>query len=843
MVIMGKKVTRLYAQFQPEHYDLKLNVDPEAMTFSGAVTIRGKKAGRPAQRLTFHRIEVGRINNQASFDEVRLHTKARFYPGDYTVTMEFAGEITRPMNGIYPCFFKHGGKEKKLIATQFESHHAREAFPCIDEPEAKATFDLTLASPAGETVISNTPVKKQTVKGKRQSTTFETTPRMSVYLLAFVFGEMKYLEAKTKDGVLVRTFATPDNAGRMQHGLDVTVGGLEFFSDYFDVPYPLPKLDLVALPDFSVGAMENWGLITFRETTLLTDPKSSSIESRQLVALVVAHELSHQWFGNLVTMKWWDDLWLNESFANLMEYRAVEALYPEWHIWEQFVSMETGSAKRRDSLADVQPIHTDVNHPDEISTLFDPSIVYAKGGSVLHMLMHYIGEPAFRKGLTAYFEKHRYGNTVADDLWAALGTAAGQDIKGFMDDWVMRPGYPVVSTDWQPGGGQVSLKQRRFLNNPAAKPANDRPWPVPLAATYDLDKPLLKDASAQAGVKAGKGPLLLNHDGQSYFLPHYTQPAHLQQIVQGVAAGQVDPIDRLLLLDNYTMLQRGGLAATTALLELLQGYTHETGESVWSAMAAAIGETRRLIEGDEASETVLDAMVRGLAVDIANELGWEDSPSDSPQTLRLRGMTHSIAAGAKEQAILDEGLKRFGAFKQPADLPPSTRSVIYYIGARFGSPADFEKLLKLHATVTSADEKDELAGALTTTKEPKQYQKLLSLLTTDTVRRQDLLHWYVWLLRNRYARAATWQWMTENWDWIDREMSSEKTYAYFPRYAGSLFSRPAELKQFQAFFGPLKKVVALSREIALAEQELTSRIAWRQRNETAVKAWLKKRSQ
>jgi len=860
LVDMGKKVTRLYEQFQPEHYELDLKPDPDAMAFSGMVTVRGRKVGRPSERLTFHQkglkitkvsvvkhdkkgnqtLKVTRINNQDSFDEVRLHAAEMVYPGEYTVTMEFEGTITRPMNGIYPCYFKHGGQDKKLIATQFESHHAREAFPCIDEPEAKAMFDLTLTTPAGETVISNTPAKKTAVKGKQQTTTFETTPRMSVYLLAFIFGEMKHLEAKTKGGVTVRAYATPDNAGLMQHGLDVAVRGLEFFIDYFGIAYPLPKLDVVALPDFTVGAMENWGLITFRETTLLADPKTSSIESQQLVALVVCHELSHQWFGNLVTMKWWDDLWLNESFANLMEYRAVDALYPEWHIWEQFVSLETGSAKRRDSLADVQPIHTAINHPDEINTIFDPSIVYAKGGSVLHMLMHYIGEPTFRKGLSAYFEKHSYGNTVADDLWNTLGAAAGQDIKAFMHDWLTRPGYPVVSIDWQPGNDHAGLAQRRFLSNPAAKAVDDKPWPVPLAATYDLDQPLLETAAADRTIKQGKGPLLLNHDGQSYFLPHYTQAAHLQQIIQGLEAGQIDNTDRLLLLDNYNMLQRGGLAAATDLLDLLKGYAGETSESVWGIMAASIGETRRLIEGDEASEQKLDILVQNLALDVADSLGWDDKPDDGPQTLRLRGMTHSIAAGAKAQAILDEGLKRFKAFHKPSDLSPSTRTVVYYVGARFGSPADFSKLIKLHGSVTNADERDELAGALTTTKEPKHHQQLLNLLTTDAVRRQDLLHWFAWLMRNRYARAATWQWVTGHWDWVETEMSSEKTYAYFPRYAGSCFSRPAELKQFRAFFEPLKNVVALRREITLAEQEIISRIAWRERNETAVKTWLAK---
>ena len=325
-------------------------------------------------------------------------------------------------------------------------------------------------TPAGETVISNTPVKSQKTEGQRLFTSFETTPRMSAYLLAFVFGEMGYTEAKTKDGVLIRAYATPDNVALTEHGLDVTVRGLEFFCDYFEMPFPLPKLDIVALPDFSVGAMENWGLMTFRETAMLADPKTSSIESRQIVALVVCHELTHQWFGDLVTMKWWDDLWLNESFANMMEYRAVDALYPEWNIWEQFVSHETASAKRRDSLADVQAIQCDVNHPDEISSIFDPSIVYAKGGTVLYMLMNYVGEEVFRAGLKLYFAKHAYGNTRAADLWATLAEAGGQDISGFMNDWLQRPGFPLVDVDWKPGDTDLKLEQRRFFSDPASKP-------------------------------------------------------------------------------------------------------------------------------------------------------------------------------------------------------------------------------------------------------------------------------------------------------------------------------------------------------------------------------------
>lgn len=856
---MSKKVTRLYEQFQPENYNLSLKLEREDMTFSGTVIIRGKKVGRPSQRITFHQKElkitsatitkhdkkgdkelpISRINNQASFDEVRIHTKDMVYPGNYTITMEFEGKITKPMNGIYPCFFKHDGKDKKLIATQFESHHAREAFPCIDEPEAKATFDLTLTTPTNETVVSNTPIKVQKTVGKNQITSFETTPKMSVYLLAFVTGELGYQEAKTKDGVIVRAYATPDNVSNTGFGLDAAARILEFFNDYFGTPYPLKKLDMVALPDFNVGAMENWGLMTFRETAMLADPKHSSVESKQRVALVVAHEISHQWFGDLVTMKWWDDLWLNESFANLMEYVAVDALYPEWHIWEEFVSYESASARRRDSLADVQAIRCKVNHPNEIDTIFDPSIVYAKGGNILRMLMHHIGEPAFRRGLKIYFDKHAYSNTEANDLWETLGQASGLDVNNFMDDWLSRPGYPLIEVDWRPGDKTLRLSQERFLSDPTA-PRDTRPWQVPLAATQELTANVLAKPLAQIATKlTTSAPLLLNHDSRSYFLPHYLNTDHRQQIIDALRKGQIDAIDRLLLLDNTILLQRGGQSDAVELLELLAGYQGEANENVWSAMATAIGEVRRLVEGNKSAEKTLDSITQKLVLPTVKQLGWQDKPADGARTLRLRGMTHSIAAGAKAEPVITESLQLFAACKKPSDLPASTRTVVYAIAARHGNDAAFNKLRKMYADTENADEREEIASGLTSAKESARYKELLKMLKTDAIRRQDFFHWYIWLLRNRYSRDALWQWLTEEWGWIREHFSSDKNLSYFARYPGSVFSQTKDLKKFQAFFEPKKSIVAMNHDIKLAEAEIASRIAWRKRNEAAVKAWLK----
>ena len=855
---MTKNVTRLFKQFQPENYSLSLHPSRDNMSFSGQVTISGKKVGRPSSRITFHQkglkitraviikhdkkgdqsIAVKRINTHDSFNEVRLHSDTQLYAGRYTIELDFNGRITEPMHGIYPCSFKYGGKSKQLIATQFESHHAREAFPCIDEPEAKATFDLTLTTPASETVIANTAVKTQRAQDRNLITSFEQTPRMSTYLLAFVYGELDYLEATTKDNVLVRTYATPDNVSLTKHSLEVAVKALEFFSDYFKTPYPLAKLDMIALPDFSSGAMENWGLVTYREVAMLLDEASGSIESRQYIAMVVAHELSHQWFGNLVTMKWWDDLWLNESFANMMEYRAVDAIHPEWHVWEQFVSSEGASAKRRDSLADVQPIHCTVSHPDQISSLFDPSIVYAKGGTVLYMLMQHIGEPAFRAGLEAYFKKHRYGNTEAADLWNALSDSSYLNVSDFMNGWINKPGYPLVTIDWSPGADTASTQQRRFFSDPRVKSTPTDLWQVPLASTADVAPQLLKNESEAITVKSPKQNLLLNHDGHSYMLPKYANNKHRLQISQDVSAGRVSTIDRLLLLDDNILLQRGGASSTVELLDMVKAYVDETNENVWGAMAGAIAESRRLIEGNEDSEDRLNQLIIKLVEPLVNQLGWDDRPSDSAATLRLRGLIMSMAAGAKMPQVLEAGAKRFADFEKPSDLNASTRGSVFYIGAKFGNKADFEKLLKLHDESINAEERDELAGALCSVRDPERYKKLLELLTGSTIRRQDLMHWFVWLLRNRYARSDSWNWLTSHWEWIEEQYGSDKSYGYFARYCGNIFSRKNELEDFNKFFEPKKKIVALTRDITLAQQEISSRTLWRERNEVDVFKWL-----
>ncbi|MCA9330620.1 aminopeptidase, partial [Candidatus Saccharibacteria bacterium] len=570
---MSKSVIRLFEQFHPSHYQLELDVDSDALTFTGVVTITGEKHGRPSQRITFHQrdlkitsahvthhgkqgnqdITIDRINTQNKLHEVRLHSPHMIYPGKYTIVMKFHGRVTEHMNGMYPCYFTANGTRKTIIATQFESHHAREVFPCIDEPEAKATFDLQLTSPAKEPALSNMPVASETVDGDRKTTVFETSPRMSSYLLAFAFGDLHCVEATTKRGIDIRTWgSTAQPKSFLQYANDQAVRTLDFFEQYFDTPFPLQKCDQLALPDFDSGAMENWGLITYREVALLTDPDNRSLSSEQYVSMVIAHELSHQWFGNLVTMKWWDDLWLNESFASLMEHVALDTLHPEWHQWESYVTSDVLVCSNRDIYQEVQAVRVDVRHPDEISTLFDPAIVYSKGGHLLRMLMDYIGEEAFRAGLKDYFETHAYGNTVGDNLWAALGQASGRNIRQFMTPWLELSGSSLVTVT-RPTEDTLYLTQERFLLD--GEDSRSR-WPIPLLAS----KPLPIDTLAKRSEEvAYRHPTpILNASAAGHYIVEYGDDGDQERVNHAIATRSIPAESRMNILNDMSLLVRRG---------------------------------------------------------------------------------------------------------------------------------------------------------------------------------------------------------------------------------------------------------------------------------------------
>jgi aminopeptidase N len=850
---MSKSVTRLFEQFQPEKYVLELSPDPETMRFSGTVTVVGRKVGRPSKRLTFHQNElkitsakvvkhdkkgdtpvaIARINNQDSYDEVRLHSDELIYPGQYTVTLEFEGEITRAMNGMYPCFFKHDGQEKKLIMTQFESHYAREAFPCIDEPEAKATFDLTLVTPICKAVISNTPIKEQSTKDTRQTTTFETTPKMSTYLLGFVFGELGFVEATTKDDVLVRVYATPDNVPHTTFALNCAVRTLEFYNEYFAIPYPLQKCDFIAVPDFANGAMENWGCITFREQVLLVDEKNTSLHLTQYVANVIAHELTHQWFGNLVTMRWWNDLWLNESFASWMSWLAVDHLFPDWKVWTQFIVEEQSLALKLDALEYTHPIEAEVKHPDEIRTIFD-AISYEKGASVLLMLHNYLGGDDFRDGLRVYLKRHSYGNTDTVDLWKALAEVSHKPVAEFMSAWTTTSGYPIVTANLT--GDTPKLSQERFYLNPEAKKEATR-WPIPLLASEDLGITTLEKAEQPVKVKSISAQTVLNHNRTSFFRAIYDSE-HLGQLANAVSEGKLNELDRLGLLADAFEGAKAGYGSTLEAFKLLKAYADEDSTVVWDIIAGATHSVR-VVMNDDTIRTGMKPYVRELVHKQRERLGWEENESDSHFDRLLRPTILSLASYGEDPVVVDEALARFAAMKLPEDVHPNIRGVVYGTVARKGGPADFDKMVSMHNSSTNSEERVTLAGALTGFRQPELMSRALDMMMSDEVRLQDLTYWLAYSFMNRYGRQIAWQWLQDNWDWLEKNLRTEPSFMRLPMYVGRGFSDATFLPEFTAFFEEHMSSPGFERHIKQAIETIQWQAAWRGRDLAKLQDYFK----
>lgn len=827
--------------FIPTHYDLSLRINRQERSFSGMVTVSGTVA-RSTGYLSFHAkdltIESCVVNGKnvtfsAIGDELRLDGTFNA-DDDAVVVITFSGAMTDTMHGMYPCYYQHDGIAKELVATQFESHHAREVFPCIDEPAAKATFAVTLTTETGVTALSNMPQRDQRVEDELLVTTFDTTPRMSTYLLAWVVGELEATRGATKDGIEVAIWSTPAQpAASRDFALDIAVRVTEFFDDYFGVPYPLPKADHIALPDFSSGAMENWGLITYREVALLVDPALSSIENKQHAAMVIAHELSHQWFGNLVTMQWWNDLWLNESFADMMEYVAIDAIEPDWNVWLEFASYEVIQALRRDSLDGVQSIQTDVTDPEEINSLFDPSIVYAKGGRLLHMLQTYIGPDALKQGLRQYFTDHAYQNTTAADLWAALSASSGQDIAAIMEPWIQQPGYPVVSVTKDADG--LTLSQAQFFVGEHTK--IDRQWPIPLASPHKDVPAIMSTRSLTVPVKDA-ATLVLNHESPSHYITHYSS-----EILPEVLATIEDssPIDRLKLLVEQSLLAQAETIESADLLPLLTHYKNETSEAVWGLIAMIIGELKKFVEPFTPEDDTLRALTGAIASEQYQRLGWDHLVGETENDTKLRSMIISLMLYSESPEVINEALRR-GDEHPVEELNPELRALLLSAAVRYSTDSSrVDQLLKVHAATSSSELRQDIAMAITSSKDVAVLSRALTLVKEGSaIRRQDAARWIVWVLRNREGRALAWQWVRDNWSWIEENFGGDKSYDAYPRYVASCLMTRQELEEFLAFFAPLKDVTALKRNIAVGTTELEQRVGLIERQSAGVRSALLK---
>ena len=837
-------------KFVPEHYDLFLDLSRETKTFSGKVTITGQAK---SDRISLHQkdLEIASVEvaGQARPFTVDNENEALHIElaeaGSVELVLAFSGKITDNMTGIYPSYYTVDGVKKEVLSTQFESHFAREAFPCVDEPEAKATFDLALRfdQAAGELALSNMPEIDVEHRKETGIWKFETTPRMSSYLLAFVAGDLQGVTATTKNGTLVGVYSTKAHPlSNLDFSLDIAVRSIEFYEDYYGVKYPIPQSLHIALPDFSAGAMENWGLVTYREVYLVVDD-NSTFASRQQVALVIAHELAHQWFGNLVTMKWWDDLWLNESFANMMEYVCVDAIEPSWNIFEDFQTGGVPLALERDATDGVQSVHVEVKHPDEINTLFDGAIVYAKGSRLMHMLRRWLGDADFAKGLHAYFEKHQYGNTIGRDLWNALGQASGRDVAAFMDSWLEQPGYPVLTATVENDVLKISQKQF-FIGEHEDK---NRLWVVPLNSNWKGVPDTLETESIEipgyaALLAENKTALRFNTENTAHYITDYQG-----QLLDAVLADlvELDNTSKLQIVQERRLLAEAGHISYADLLPVVDQLAQEESYLVVSAVSQVIGALDRFIDEGTETEKAFKALIAKLARYNYDRLGFEAKEGESDEDELVRQLTISMMIRSNDEEASQVASQIFEAHKANlSGLPAAIRSQVLINEMKHHETKELvATYLDLYTHATDAAFKRQLAAALAYATDAENIQTLLATWKDKfVVKPQDLSAWYFQFLGHQATQETAWFWARENWDWIKAALGGDMSFDSFVILPAHVFKSEQRLAEYKEFFEPQLSDLALSRNIGMGIKEIAARVELIKREKAAVEAVVAKYS-
>lgn len=830
-----KTVEHFVTKFVPENYNLFLDINRQTKTFSGNVAVSGEALDN---NISFHQkgltiksvlLDNQPLDFQLDEDNEAMHIQLH-ETGSMVLVFEFSGHITDNMTGMYPSYYTVNGIKKEVISTQFESHFAREVFPSIDEPEAKATFDLSLKfdQKEGEIALSNMPEINAEQRQETGLWTFDTTPKMSSYLLAFALGELHGKTTHTKNGTLVGSYATKAHQlNELDFSLDIVVRVIEFYEDYFGVRYPIPQSLHVALPDFSAGAMENWGLVTYREVYLLVD-ENSSVSSRQQVALVVAHEIAHQWFGNLVTMKWWDDLWLNESFANMMEYVSIDYIEPKLNIFEDFQTGGLPLALKRDATDGVQSVHVEVNHPDEINTLFDPAIVYAKGSRLMHMLRRWLGDTDFAAGLKIYFEKHQYQNTIGRDLWNALSQTSGKDVAAFMDSWLEQPGYPVMAAKIEED--ELILTQKQFFIG--EQEDKSRLWQIPLNSNWEGIPEILTEEtvvipnfSQLAEKNKENGALRFNTENTAHYITNY-QGQLLEHIISDLPL--MDNISKLQIVQERHLLAESGMISYSSLIPLVSLLSQETSYLVNSAIKSVIDGLSLFVQEDSQDEFDFKEFVNKLSAFNFNRLGFEKREGEGDDSEMVRHLSLSLALYSDNEHAIEEAHHIFKAHENNiAAIPAAIRLLVLTNEMKhFESKELSHLLLETYSTTTDGNFKRQLASALSHTTDSKTLKKLLSdWKNKDIVKPQDLaMSWYATFLKNSFTQESVWEWAQENWEWIKATLGGDMSFDKFVIYPSSSFKTEERLEQYKNFFEPQLSDMAISRNISMGIKEISARV-------------------
>jgi puromycin-sensitive aminopeptidase len=848
---------RLSRTAVPSRYDIRLEPDLTTLTFAGTETVALDVSERVSD-ITLNAVELiidsatlendrgEAIRATPAMDEAsercRLTLATPAAPGRWRLRLAFRGTLNDKLRGFYRSVYKDpSGVSRTMAATQFEATDARRAFPCWDEPSFKAVFSVTLAIDPALTAVSNTAVVSETREGGRKVVRFADTISMSTYLVAFVIGELEATEVVMVRRTPLRVWCVPGKKPLARFGQEIGAASLAFFEDYYGLPYPGDKLDLLAIPDFAAGAMENLGAITFRETALLVDEAAASHAELERVADVVAHENAHMWFGDLVTMSWWNGIWLNEAFATFMEMLAVDAWKPEWQRWATF-GVSRAAALSLDGLHSTRPIEFPVRSPRDADAMFDV-LTYEKGASVLRMLEQYLGPEVFRAGVRDYLDTHRLGNADTGDLWAALGRAARQPIPAVMDGWIFRPGYPVVTVS-RDAGGQLVLTQQRFnyLREPLPPcvPEPEQPWQVPVQLRVHgrggsvEQRVLLADLEARLRLGEAGDAVLANAGGHGFYRVRYA-PDLLDALL--ARRDVLAPIERFNLVNDAWALAVAGLMPLTAYLDLTARFREERDKNVWSVLTGSLYSSNRLLAPDDRPR--FEALVRDRVAPAFAALGWTPRPAEDELTRQLRGdLARALGVLGNDHAVQARAVELHAAsLREPGSVDPNLLPAVIAILAHAGDARRYEEFLAAFRTARTPQEEQRYLYALAGFRDPALLGQTLERTINGEIRTQDAPFVVRSMLMSVHARALAWEFTKRHWDTMDRLYPKHGMRRLAEGVTG-LVTRELEV-DVQGFFA-LKSPQFGGRVLEQYLEQLHVAVTLRERELAALTAYLSK---
>ncbi|KZO98208.1 hypothetical protein CALVIDRAFT_526106 [Calocera viscosa TUFC12733] len=869
----------------PTHYALMIRTDLEKEQYDGWVEIESGCTDSldvdvSTSSITFHVAEPTTISQVALVDEVATGTKSVLIGKGVNIDKElehatvtfdkalqagtkaklgiaFTGALTDSLMGYYKSRYEHDGAKGTYALTQFEPTFARKAFPCWDEPAIKATFDIThsLSSPAPDPRPSDVALSSSffpsftlaSLPGEWTVTEFATTPIMSTYLVAWANGPFEHIESSyespiTGKNITLRVYTTAEHISQAGLALDVMARVLPIYEKIFDIPYPLPKLDTLVADDFGAGAMENWGLITGRTTTYLFDAQKGGLINRQSLTKTQTHEVAHQWFGNIVTMKWWDNLWLNEAFATLMgDLVIMKQIHPDWHPDSRFVNLVVERALSLDGLRSSHPI--EVACPDEnaIKQIFD-AISYSKGASVLRMLSAMIGEDIFLKGVSIYLKKNLYGSTITADLWSGISEASGVDVGEIMSSWILKTGYPLITvTETETG---LRIGQSRFLATNDVKPEEDETiWHVPLnIQTVDSGRlvsvdrgALLKEKEATVEIQAvGRSLYKLNADTTGVYRVQYS-PEHLSKL--GDEAARTDSSlsrqDRMGLISDASVLGRAGYGSTSSALDLINKLRNDTDYLVWFRIGSAISdvvdawwdEPKDVLEG-------LKALRRSLFRPLLEKLGFDNVPGEPIDVVRWRTIVVNHLTAADDPKAIAEIKQRFSLLVESNDasrISGDLQRAIFVHAVRTGGKREWEKALDVFRHPRTPAQKTAAITALCRTQDPVLMNQAFDMILSVEVKLQDMPIFFMGFAANSSSRRRLWAFTQENLDTLAKKAESNNAVGHLAQISFETFSSFEDVRAVEEFFKE-KDTSEYAQVLAQGLDEVRSKAAWLERS-------------